>query len=381
MIHSPASCRCRGYSIAAFYMLIFFCIFKESDAQSFYTNVTDSVAYFKLSDTHKATDTIYFSLSVNKVSKDYKLKSTFGVVQFIEDADEGIKRDLGNTSFRMSADSLHRLMQANGVVVLQRKMESPPMTYLARLVANIDLAIIAFLLGLLLAIPILFFLFKRKKTISNPENETAMEQKKFIQSVTVPLEMDAVLKGRNALDEILRKIYSMQEKLQTSEKQNEMLAQEKSEYERKLIDCEAANNDLLNELRQAEGQLSVSSLFNQGMYDKYIQEFNKYFSSASPMHPIPLEMKTMFTQTVYALAFHYLSYNNAFRKSASADDELNVNVATGKSNERGREKVSLQDELNIQKLSGLIIHIAEELKKNGVSSLSDVNFRGYYFKD
>ena len=160
------------------------------------------------------------------------------------------------------------------------------------------------------------------------------------------------------------------------------LDDENKSLNRTINDYITTTNKLKEDFESLEKDLALTSQFNQGMYDKYIQEFNRCFSSAAPMHPIPTEMKAMFTQTIYAIAFHYLSYNKVARKSASADDELNLEMATGKSNgENGKQKVSLKDELNIQMVSGLIIYIAEELKKNGVTSLSDVNFRGYYFKD
>jgi hypothetical protein len=133
------------------------------------------------------------------------------------------------------------------------------------------------------------------------------------------------------------------------------------------------------ELTNTESKLIEDQAYHKAMASQYIEAFNNYFSGGLAQHPISLADKAFFTKTIYAIAFHYLSFEKSLLLRADSHDQKNIAAILQNIQQQPNDVLKLDGENDITKYSGLLIFIAEELKRNGVERLENVNFRGFNF--
>jgi hypothetical protein len=126
-------------------------------------------------------------------------------------------------------------------------------------------------------------------------------------------------------------------------------------------------------------KLEQDQAYHKAMATQYIEAFNTRFSGGLAQHPIPLSDKAFFTKTIYSIAFHYLSFEKSMSQRADSHDLKNIATILQNIQQQPNEVLKLNEENDITKYSGLLIFIAEELKRNGIEKLENVNFRGYNF--
>lgn len=131
-----------------------------------------------------------------------------------------------------------------------------------------------------------------------------------------------------------------------------------------------------NKLAQAEAELKLSREFKAGLQRNYLEPFYAQFGGTVGMPPISSQEKKVFTETIYSLAFHVLSY---CKQQQSESDKANMEAITNGQIQQYKEALSINGVVQTHQLNALIAHIVDELKRNEVQELKNVNYLGYGF--
>jgi hypothetical protein len=135
------------------------------------------------------------------------------------------------------------------------------------------------------------------------------------------------------------------------------------------------NQSLSQKVNTLEQQLTSHQEFISAIQVKYLNTLEKAFGSGIESYPLTDEKKKIFTEIVYSIALHVISYCT---KTKSAYDSQNVASLVQNQIQNYKGEVSLSH-IDTQKFNALILFIAEELKRNHVSELKQVNYTGYGF--
>ncbi len=222
--------------------------------------------------------------------------------------------------------------------------------------------------------------FKKKDTIQNEQQD--MVKKEFLTEVCKELGIDTKLRRKEEYETILSAIQAKNEVFESIKNAKLRLETEKDELNKELKGVQAAWKDAGDQLDEHQKQGARIDNFINFVSQNYLDEFKNAFSTGAPMHPLPEKDKSIFTHTIYALAFHFMSLIKVKKQQASEFDKQNIGQGNGESiNSNTYKNVNILNENNIQDYNGVILFIAQELKKNGVLELKDVSFQGHYFKD
>jgi hypothetical protein len=138
----------------------------------------------------------------------------------------------------------------------------------------------------------------------------------------------------------------------------------------------ASNKALQDQLSTQQAELKLSKEFITKLEEKYLNNFYNKFGNAMPLPPLNDADKKLFTETIYSIAFHVLSYG---KKVKPANDLANLDALVKDVTQTYKQQISLSSNIAQEQYNALIVHMAEELKRNGVSELKNVNFEGYGF--
>ncbi len=158
-----------------------------------------------------------------------------------------------------------------------------------------------------------------------------------------------------------------------NEKDKLRAEQQSQQYLSKIKDLEQSMQTLQEKLNREQN-------YHTAIIAKHLKTFNAHFAGGIPQHPLPETDKTIFISTLYTIAFHYISYLNDVQNRSDAADVKNIEAILKNISQNNLETININSNNDINKYNGLLIFIAQELARNGVLNLGDVNFRGYQFK-
>jgi hypothetical protein len=151
---------------------------------------------------------------------------------------------------------------------------------------------------------------------------------------------------------------------------------EKDNAENKVLKAEQKAAAAESKLSQIETELKLSRDFKAGLQRNYLEPFYAQFGGTVGMPPMTSQEKKIFTETIYSLAFHVLSY---CKQQQSEADKANIESITNSQIQQYKESLSINGVVNTHQLNALIAHIVDELKRNDVQELKNVNYLGYGF--
>jgi hypothetical protein len=151
---------------------------------------------------------------------------------------------------------------------------------------------------------------------------------------------------------------------------------EKSNAENLASKMEQRAKDAEQRLAIIESELKLSKEFKTGLQKNYLDPYYAQFGASIGMPPIKDAEKQIFTATIYSIAFHVLSY---CKSQQNEFDKSNLEAITMNTVQNYKEEISLNQSLDTHKYNAIVVHIVEELKRNKVTSLNNVNYSGLGF--
>lgn len=229
-------------------------------------------------------------------------------------------------------------------------------------------------LGGLLAVFGLYGLTKKNKINSDMDKVKFFDAASKIQGLEIANKKDSY-------DDVLSWLKSNKDDFEASKP---LLVEASKNAERQTLqikNLQAEVATLQAAVNRVEATLTYANEFNAKMNEQYLQQFQKQFEAGSLAYPLNAESKKEFTATIYAIAFHYMSYVRSLQQRADGNDVTNKNMLFSNSAITDTNKiVPLQTDADIQKFNADVLFVAEELKRNNVTELKHVNYKGYYFK-
>jgi archaellum component FlaC len=231
-------------------------------------------------------------------------------------------------------------------------------------------------IGALLALFGIYALTKKNKST------TDMKQEEFLkQAIKIQGEAKYTAKSTEKLDEVLGWLQNNRKDF-LEVKESYIAANQKLEDGKKEMESvQKTIEGLKATISQLKEDAAFSTQFNEKMQEQYLNKFQKEFASGSLQYPLSNEDKQSFTETIYSMAFHYMSYIRSVQQRDDANDAANKNMLLNNTTQIDSNKVvPLLSPADIQKFNADVLFIAEELRRNGVTELKNVNYKGYYFK-